>query len=129
LSSSLNEIPAFNRSLVILEGYSQQGVKAFSSGDSAYPFRGSNLLVAPIIRWVEGSEQLAGTAVRLGEALRDIFHESSGFKQKRAYVNYAFGTESKKEMYGDEAWRQKKLSALKRKYDPRRQFSFYAPIA
>ena len=129
LSSSLNEVPAFNRSLILLEGYSQQGVKAVPSEDSAYPFRGSNLLVAPVVRWVEEGNQSAVTAVKLGESLRDIFYESSGLKQKRAYVNYAFGTESPQEVYGDEMWRQGKLIALKKKYDPFGRFNFYAPIA
>ncbi|KAI1585122.1 hypothetical protein PtrCC142_012205, partial [Pyrenophora tritici-repentis] len=31
--------------------------------------------------------------------------------------------------YGHESWRQKKLQALKQKYDPTGKFSFYAPIA
>lgn len=80
------------------------------------------------MRWIEDGEELADEAVKTGEALREILHEASGLKQKRTYVNYAFGTESAVETYGDEAWRQEKLSALKRKYDPLRRFDFYAPI-
>ncbi|KAF1971666.1 putative FAD-dependent oxygenase [Bimuria novae-zelandiae CBS 107.79] len=127
--STLNEIPALNRSAILLEGYAQQGVKAIPAKDSAYPFRGSNLLVAPVIRFVEGSKELEESAVRLGEALRDIFHESSGVMEKRVYVNYALGTESVGETYGEERWRLRRLRRLKRKWDPEGRFSFYAPIA
>jgi hypothetical protein len=127
-SIALNEVPALNKSVVLLEGYSQQGVKAFPSKDSAYPFRGSNLLLSPVIRFVEEGEELAKKAKSLGEALRNILHAGSGQVTKRTYVNYAFGTESVKEIYGDELWRQKKLTALKKKYDPNRMFNFYAPI-
>lgn len=122
-------MPALNRSVVLLEGYSQQGVKALPSNDSAYPFRGSNLLLAPVIRFIEKDNELAKKAKDLGEALRDILHEGSGRITKRTYVNYAFGTESVEEIYGDEWWRQEKLSALKEKYDPNGKFKFYAPIA
>lgn len=129
LKSTINNIPALNRSIILLEGYSQQGVKLLPSGDSAYPFRGSNLLLAPIIRFVEAGEELKKTAETVGESLRDILHEGSDRKAKRTYVNYAFGTESVEEMYGNELWRQKKLSTLKGKYDPDGKFSYYAPIA
>ncbi|OAG01217.1 FAD-binding domain-containing protein [Paraphaeosphaeria sporulosa] len=129
LSNTLNEIPALNRSVVLLEGYSQQGVKAFSSKESAYPFRGSNLLLAPVVRYIEEDEKLAKEGKDLGEALRDILHVGSGRVTKRTYVNYAFGTESFQEIYGDEFWRRKRLLALKKKYDPSGKFSFYAPIA
>lgn len=44
-------------------------------------------------------------------------------------MNYAFGDESTQNWYGYEQWRQDRLSALKRKYDPNSKFSFYAPIA
>jgi hypothetical protein len=46
----------------------------------------------------------------------------------RVYVNYAYGDENAKEWYGAEAWRQQRLSALKKKYDPQRKFSFFAPV-
>ena len=104
-------------------------MKAIPSKDSAYPFRGSNLLVSPIMRWVEDGQELADKAVKSGEALRDVLHEASGLKHKRTYVNYAFGTESVQETYGHESWRQERLSKLKKKYDPSRRFDFYAPIA
>ncbi|KAL1612784.1 hypothetical protein SLS60_001013 [Paraconiothyrium brasiliense] len=131
LSSTMNEVPALNQSIVLFEGYSQQGVNAIPSQHSAYPFRGSNILASPVVRFNEDGEELTRKAEILGEALRNILHkgEDSGQNIKRTYVNYAFGTESVEEMYGNELWRQVKLSALKGKYDPDGKFSFYAPIA
>ncbi|KAJ4358246.1 uncharacterized protein N0V89_002826 [Didymosphaeria variabile] len=131
LRSTMNEVPALNRSIILFEGYSQQGVKAIPSQDSAYPFRGSNLLVSPVVRFNENGEELTRKAKTLGEALRDILHEGEDNRHniKRTYVNYAFGTESVEEIYGNEFWRQEKLLALKKKYDPDGKFSFYAPIS
>lgn len=60
--------------------------------------------------------------------MRQAMVEGSGSKQLRAYVNYAFGDESLPEMYGYEPWRMQKLRELKRKYDPKGRFNFYAPI-
>lgn len=46
----------------------------------------------------------------------------------RSYVNYAQGNETLQAMYGHESWRLERLGTLKRKYDPKGQFSFFAPI-
>ena len=127
-SSTLKETPALNGSAFLFEGYSVQGIKAKPSKDSAYAFRESNLLVAPIIRFQEAGEELETKAESLGQKLRNILHEASGQGLKRTYVNYSFGTESLANLYGDERWRQERLLALKKKYDPRGKFSFYAPI-
>lgn len=58
-----------------------------------------------------------------------ILFQGSGETQLHAYVNYAFGEEEPRNWYGYEQWRLDKLKALKDKYDPRRKFSFYAPVA
>lgn len=129
LSDAHKNVPAFNRSIVLLEGYAQQAVKAIPSKSSAYPFRGSNLLVSPIVRYIDEGEELAKNGTDLGEALREILHVGSGRAVKRTYINYAFGTESVDEIYGVESWRHKKLLDLKKKYDPEGKFIFYAPVA
>ena len=46
-----------------------------------------------------------------------------------ANVYAAYGDEGTKSWFGYEIWRQDRLKALKKKYDPKSQFSFYAPIA
>ncbi|KAF1948943.1 FAD-binding domain-containing protein [Byssothecium circinans] len=128
-ASTLKQTPAFSNSLCLFEGYSLQGVKAIPSKSTAFPFRDSNLLVAPLIIYKEDGEELGKKAQAFGTELRDILHKASGRTELRAYVNYAFGNEGARQWYGYEQWRQDKLRALKRKFDPQGKFSFYAPIA
>ncbi|KAI0122400.1 FAD binding domain protein [Daldinia grandis] len=128
-ASATQETPAFNNSLFLFEGYSLQGVQSIPSESTAYPFRGDNLLLAPLITYTPGEPDLDKKAVELGHALRNIIHEGTGRSEMHTYVNYAYGDEAKENWYGHEKWRQERLLALKNKYDPKRKFSFYAPIA
>ncbi|KAI0883287.1 FAD binding domain protein [Annulohypoxylon maeteangense] len=128
-ASATKETPALNGSFFLFEGYSTQGVKAIPSESTAYPFRGDNLLISPVINYAAGADaEIDAKAVELGENLRRILHEGSGREEMHTYVNYAYGEETKQNMYGYEQWRQDKLLELKNKYDPERKFSFYAPI-
>lgn len=68
-------------------------------------------------------------AIQAGKDMRKIFYDGEGTKEFHAYVNYAHGDESLKQLYGYEDWRQEKLRELKKLYDPKGRFSFYAPIA
>jgi FAD/FMN-containing dehydrogenase len=125
-----SEIPQFNNSLFLFEGYSLQGVKAVPHESTAFPFRDGNLLVTPLIVYEpEEDAPLDSKAIAFGEELRQILFKASGETELHAYVNYAFGDEQPKNWYGYEPWRLKRLKALKKKYDPRGRFSFYAPIA
>lgn len=67
-------------------------------------------------------------AARFGEELRQILLKGSGETELRAYINYAHGDEKLEEIYGHDAWRLEKLRRLKREYDPKNRFGFYAPI-
>lgn len=127
-TAALKETPALNNSLFLFEGYSLQGVKSVNDKSTAFPFRQNNLLVAPVIIYAPAGKTLDQKAEALGEGLRQTLHIGSGKKDLHAYVNYAYGKEGVKSWYGFENWRQEKLLALKNKYDPKRRFSFYAPI-
>ena len=122
------ETPAFNGSLFLFEGYSLQGVKAVPSDSTAFPHRADNLLVSPLVVYAP-DPSLDDKAVAFGESMRQIIYKASGQKELHAYVNYAFGDEQQKNWYGYESWRQSRLKTLKKKYDPKGKFSFYAPIA
>lgn len=129
-SAALKATPALNNSVALFQSYSTQGVKAVPSDSTAYPFRESNILAAPHIFFDEedATPDLAAKAAALGTEMRDIVFKASGQAHLRVYVNYALGAEGPKEWYGAEEWRQDKLKALKRKYDPKGKFSFYNPI-
>ncbi|KAJ5514554.1 FAD-binding type 2 [Penicillium fimorum] len=116
----------FNYSIFMFEGYSEGGVHAIPSSSSAFPFRGENILAAPLINYVPVDQALEDKASALGKQLRSILHEATGRTDIRAYVNYAHGDESTHQLYGES---QQRLLALKEKYDPTGKFSFYAPIA
>lgn len=119
----------FANSLFMFEGYSTQGVDAIDSASAAYAFREDNLLIAPLIQYTPTNAARDQQAAQLGNQLRQILHRGSGRTQLHTYVNYAYGTESTKEWYGHDQWRQDRLKALKTKYDPKRRFNFYAPAA
>ncbi|KAK6812569.1 hypothetical protein RU639_011736 [Aspergillus parasiticus] len=119
----------FNNSIFMFEGYSMQGVKAIDSKSSAFAFRGENILSAPLITYAPAGLELDEKAAQLGNELRQVLHKASGRPEVRAYVNYAYGDETPQQWYGSEKWRQDRLQALKRKYDPTGKFSFFAPVA
>ena len=55
--------------------------------------------------------------------------KATGKKALQAYVNYGYGDETPKEWYGSGKDRQERLRKLKKKYDPKGRFNFFAPIA
>ncbi|KAK4227802.1 hypothetical protein QBC38DRAFT_477016 [Podospora fimiseda] len=126
LSSGLKSEPAFAYSVVMLEGYSVQGVQAVPAESAAYPHRAQRILQAPTIVWPRGTnetldEEAQGLARKLWIAI-------SGTTEKRSYVNYAWGDEGPQALYGYEPWRLQKLRALKKKYDPESRFGYFASV-
>ncbi|PKS05902.1 hypothetical protein jhhlp_007733 [Lomentospora prolificans] len=128
-ASAVTADSPFYHSLYLFEGYSMQAVRAVDERSTAFAFRDDNLLTAPLITYTPGDSELDTAAARLGNQLRDILHAGSGQDEMRVYVNYAYGNESPEQWYGSERWRQSRLRELKRKYDPKGRFSFYAPVA
>ncbi|OJJ46861.1 hypothetical protein ASPZODRAFT_1838315 [Penicilliopsis zonata CBS 506.65] len=122
-----SEMPQFAYSFIMFEGYTLQGVKAIPEDSTAFPHRADAIIVAPVLVYQPDST-LDETASRFGEELREIIHRAGGSMELHAYVNYASGTESPQNMYGYEPWRLARLRALKKKYDPKRRFPFYAPF-
>ncbi|KAG8164977.1 hypothetical protein KVR01_005252 [Diaporthe batatas] len=128
-ATATEETPALNGSIFLFEGYALQGVQAVPQESTAVSFRGDRLLVAPVLVFEPDGGALDAKAISVGQEIRDAIREGTGRDEFHAYVNYAFGTETKQEMYGYEQWRQDRLLELKDKYDPQQRFSFYAPIA
>ncbi|KAK1774772.1 hypothetical protein QBC45DRAFT_424029 [Copromyces sp. CBS 386.78] len=119
--------PALSASMAYLEGYSLQAVQAVPYESTAFALRDRKLLYGFLTTYEEqGNKTLDAAAQKWGEKIRDAAY--GNVSQKSAYVNYAKGSESQQAMYGYESWRQERLKQLKKKYDPKGRFSFYAPI-
>jgi hypothetical protein len=127
--ATTNASSPFSNSLFMFEGYSQQGVKAIRDDASAFAYREDNLLVAPLLTYTPNGPGLDEVASKLGNQIRQILYEGSGETSLNTYVNYAYGDETQLAWYGNDAWRQNRLHALKKNFDPMGKFSFYAPIA
>lgn len=121
--------PALSLSMAYLEGYSLQAVQAVPYESTAFALRNRKLLYGFLVTYeeTERNKTLDAQAQKWGEKIRDAAYGDK-VKQKSVYVNYAKGSESLQAMYGYEGWRQERLKMLKRKYDPKGRFSFYAPI-
>ncbi|RAL14899.1 FAD-binding oxidoreductase [Aspergillus homomorphus CBS 101889] len=117
----------FRASEFMLEGFPLQGVKAIPTSSTAYPHREDNVIGYPLI-FYRANTSLDHTAIEAGEAIRRMLIEGSGKAELHSYVNYALGDEPPESIYGYEYWRLSKLKELKKKYDPERRFSHYAPI-
>jgi hypothetical protein len=120
--------PALNGSSYIFEGYSVAGVKAVPDASTAYPYRRDNLLLSPLMVYAPNAA-LDPIVAAFGNAARAILYRHSGSLELHAYVNYAHGDETLQQLYGYDPWRQTKLQALKKLYDPMGYFNFYAPIS
>lgn len=127
-ADGMRDNPKLTGSVVFVEGYPQQGVRAIPKESSAYALRDESITIAPTLMYMPEGPELDEKAAKLGESLRQILYESSGRKELYAYVNYAYGTETPENLYGYEEWRQKRLRSLKAKYDPEGRFNFYGPI-
>jgi hypothetical protein len=126
--ATTNASTPFSGALFMFEGYSQAGVKAPGDAATAYAYRADNLLVAPLLTYMPNGTALDKLASKIGNEIRDVLFEGSGEATLNTYVNYAYGDETAKAWYGSDSWRQSRLKSLKKQYDPKGQFSFYAPI-
>ncbi|KAG8526290.1 uncharacterized protein KY384_000283 [Bacidia gigantensis] len=128
-STMIAENPAFNNSIVQLEGYPQQGVRAVDPDSTAYAHRDDILLASLGAVWPPNRPELENIAVQYGHQARTLLHagDTPG-RPLNTYVNYASSDETPEMLYGHEPWRLKRLRALKRKYDPNGRFNFYNPI-
>ncbi|KAL5119207.1 hypothetical protein ACEQ8H_002918 [Pleosporales sp. CAS-2024a] len=119
--------PYYN-SIFMFEDYATAGVRARSVDSSAFGFRQDLILAAPLIIYAPTNKTRDTAVERLGQQLREIIREGTGSSELHTYVNYAYGTEGTNSWYGYGESRQNRLQTLKKKYDPKGVFSFYAPI-
>jgi FAD/FMN-containing dehydrogenase len=74
----------------------------------------------------EPNTALDQAAEQLSSDIRHILQRTSGHREMRTYINYAFGNETFPELYGSEE-RVARLQGLKREYDPQNVFRFFGP--
>lgn len=140
----------FSTSTWLLESYGMRGVRAVPDEANAVApeERRLPLLTSPILWWKGDDPAHRQRAVDIGSriraAVRSPFSQPHGpqpehqqqqqqqeqqrLQQAHAYVNYAYGDESVREMYGRDEARLARLRGLKRKWDPQNRFGFYNPI-
>ncbi|KAF2217071.1 hypothetical protein CERZMDRAFT_93134 [Cercospora zeae-maydis SCOH1-5] len=103
----LKSLPTeFNRTLVILEGYSVNAVQSLSGESTAYADRPSNLLISPFITHAPAMRNWLSVAPCTAMRCADSWSR----------------------LYGYQQWRVDKLQKLKRRWDPNGQFGWYLPI-
>jgi fumiquinazoline A oxidase len=121
--------PLANSSAVLLEQFAQQGIDQYPDDFNAFPHRGTfNNFVEIVGQWDDDSVAEATNAWT--KKWRDHFAqpEISGYDHMVIYQNYAHGDEPLSALYGREAWRQERLTALKTSYDPYGFFDAYHAI-
>ncbi|KAF2103762.1 FAD-binding domain-containing protein [Rhizodiscina lignyota] len=116
----------FRRSWMIFEGYSHQAVRKVNEEETSVADRLGNYITSTSIMYSKAENNALAT--RAGAEIRKILRDGSGEKNAQVYIGYGTGDEKTEEIYGYDEKRIQKLRELKKLYDPKGRFSFYAPI-
>jgi len=116
-------------SLILFEVFSQQGITARPDNFSAYPNRGSANVLG-LLEMTYTDDNVAKAADAWAHQWRDTLAAPriSGYSKLHVYENYAHGDEPLGAIYGYDEWRRQRLTAAKKKYDPRDSFNGYHNI-
>jgi hypothetical protein len=129
--SSLSLDARFSNTVVLLENYGMQGVRAVDPTLSSLAIeeRERPVLTAPVIWWEGDDEQTAQDANEYLRAIRDALNTGvdRDAGERHVYVNYAIGDEDRSQLYGYDD-RLQRLAKLKVKWDPENRFGFYNPV-
>ncbi|KAI8938889.1 hypothetical protein NX059_004747 [Plenodomus lindquistii] len=121
----------FANSITLLENYGMQAVRAVDSETTALALeeRKHPILASPVLWWDGDDAQTTRDAYTYADAMRNALYRGvdSRGEKRHCYVNYANGDEKKAEMYGYDA-RLKRLTKLKKAWDPLNRFGFYNSI-
>ncbi|KAF1952278.1 FAD-binding domain-containing protein [Byssothecium circinans] len=114
--------PGAERSSILVNAYSTEKVRSVSDASSAVPWRRTINFHAQITAFYT-DPAFDSRAISYGQRVRELWRKSD--KSCRVYINNALGDESKESIYGIHL---RKLTALKRKYDPHRRFAQWFPL-
>ncbi|CEN60633.1 hypothetical protein ASPCAL03069 [Aspergillus calidoustus] len=123
LSTFYAEYPAGRGIGVGFEGWSNEAVVAVPDAEMAFPWRDAQVYTLIRATWTPGDTATQNTVTSLALDIRSRFAATSGYGGLAVYVNYAYGDETLEQMYG--ARKLRRLSALKRRYDPDNVFRFH----
>lgn len=129
--SKMTSDPRFMGSVLLLENYGMQGVRAVDASSTSLSLeeRQYPVVANPTIGWNGTDGQVEAEAEAYGEQIRQAFFAGLPKGAKRhTYVNYAVGTENFNQLYGYDAARVQRLKVLKKAYDPKNAFGFYNPV-
>jgi hypothetical protein len=123
--------PRFQLTILLLENYGMQGVRAVDPSTTALApeERELAILAGPAIFWEGEDEQTKKDANAYIEAMREALFTGvdKNNQNRHTYVNYAKGAEKAQQLYGYDD-RLHRLTMLKKQWDPKNQFGFYNPI-
>ncbi|KAH7396793.1 hypothetical protein DE146DRAFT_695984 [Phaeosphaeria sp. MPI-PUGE-AT-0046c] len=129
--SNLSADARFSKSIILLENYGMQGVRAVDPESTALALeeRERPAMTGPVMWWEGNGEQDAQDAYdyirRMERALFMGLDKSGG--KRHTYVNYANGEENRAQLYGYDN-RLERLAKLKKVWDPENRFGFYNPV-
>ncbi|KAI1353360.1 hypothetical protein F5Y01DRAFT_312850 [Xylaria sp. FL0043] len=129
LGDLVQQHPGLNESTIFIETFGQKALSELPDDYSAFPHRNTfrNAIVFSVTYSDPG---LADAADAWARDMRDKFAlpEICGYDRLQIYQNYGHGDEPLSALYGYEDWRHERLTALKKKYDPRGLFNGYHAI-
>ncbi|KFA46213.1 hypothetical protein S40293_07182 [Stachybotrys chartarum IBT 40293] len=125
----VRENPLASTSAVLIESFGEGAINALPADYSAFPHRHffANA-VAIAASWTDDAVEEAADAWAVEWRNRLARPEVSGYDELHVYQNYANDDEPLSALYGFDDARHKRLTALKKKYDPRGHFDGYHAI-
>lgn len=124
----ITQYPMAYQSMYIWETYPMQGMRNRDSTATAYANRDVNHIVVGFLIYEDANLDSTMNAYGIN-AFRTTLNAHDGFNgNSKVYLNYGHGLERKAEFYGWEPWRQNRLIALKKAYDPEGRFNAYHPV-
>jgi hypothetical protein len=130
--SNLTADARFSNSILLMENYGMQGVRAADTTFTSLSLeeRQRPVLAGVVLWWDGDDKQTIRDAYAYIQALRNALFrgvDHSDAERRHSYVNYASGDESRQELYGYDG-RLGRLAELKKVWDPENRFGFYNPV-
>ncbi|KAI0456759.1 FAD-binding domain-containing protein [Xylaria acuta] len=125
ISTLFADYPDFQQSVIQIAIFPNNAAMAVPEASTAYPWRDTLAYIDIELGW-DPSHNMEAIATEFGTKWRKQFAATSGYPQLAAYVNSAHGDESLESIYGADKLRR--LSALKKSWDPSNVFRFNNPI-